>query len=407
MLIVVLALIALVAVPVPVAAQAPQAAADKPSLPFPPEWAQLAGWDVFAKKDCGKCHQIRGFGGQGGPDLARIRTGASFFGVGADLWNHVPKMGAKMRETGIDRATLTPREAANLVAFLFTAQYGDESGSAANGEKLFASKCAACHEAGGRGGRVGPSLDQIKRANSPVMVAAGMWNHAPRMAEAMKETGATRPTLEGKELLDIIAYVQSVSKDTGSTSQVVPGTPDRGRQLFRGKKCATCHAVGGKGPRVGPDLGTPGHHVSLTEFGARMWNHQPVMLERMKERKIEPPKLTGQDMADVLAYLYVSRYFDDGGNAERGIALVKDKGCLVCHSVRGEGGKVAADFARSTVVRTPTGLVAGLWNHSRLMERATEKRGVAWPTLTGAELADLSAYLASLSKPPAANPAAK
>jgi mono/diheme cytochrome c family protein len=392
-------LMALVLVAAIVGVAAAQQKTDKPAKPFAPEWAQFAGWDVFTSKGCGKCHRVRGVGGAVGPDLGRIKTGKSFFDIGADLWNHLPKMGAKMREVGVERPTLTPRDAANVIAFLFTAQYMDESGNAASGEKLFASKgCARCHAVGDKSdARVGPNLDRIKRASSPVVVAATMWNHGPEMTLAMKWEGVPRPTLEGKELLDIVAYVQSVSKDTGETEQVVPGTPERGHKIFVEKKCATCHAVGGKGPRVGPDLGTSGHHVSLTEFAARMWNHQPAMLERMKQRAITPPKLTGQEMADVLAYLYVSRYFESEGKADRGRALAQDKGCLGCHSVRGVGEKVGADFARSQLVRTPSGLVAGMWNHSGLMERAAEKRSVAWPALTGQELADLSAYFVSLS----------
>ena len=141
----------------------------------------------------------------------------------------------RLREMRIERGRLSPREASNLIAFIFTAQYTDEAGDAANGEKLFQSKgCATCHAIGGKGGNVGPALDTLKRANSPVIVAAAMWNHGPKMVQAMSAKGIVRPTLEGKELLDIIAYVQSVAKDTGETAQVVPGTPERGRKLFAG-----------------------------------------------------------------------------------------------------------------------------------------------------------------------------
>jgi mono/diheme cytochrome c family protein len=379
------------------AAQAP-APAPPAGVPFAPEWAQIAGFDVFAKKDCGKCHSVRGVGGKEGPDLARVKGGTSFFAIGASLWNHVPKMGAKMREVGLDRARLSEREAADLVAFLFTAQYGDESGDAGNGAKLFKEKaCAGCHAIGGAGGRVGPELDRVKRAMSPVMVAAALWNHGPQMSQAFADKGLGRPTLEGKDLVDIVAYLQSVSKDAGQTEQIVPGTPERGRKLFADKRCGACHAVGGRGPRIGPDLGTAKHHVSLTEFAARMWNHQEPMAQRMKEQKITAPTLTGQDMADVLAYLYVSRYFDPPGDTARGATLVKDKGCVTCHTVRGAGGKGAGDFAQSKVAQTAPGLVAGMWNHSRLMERAAEQRTVPWPTLSGNELADVAAYLKSVA----------
>jgi mono/diheme cytochrome c family protein len=363
----------------------------------------LAGWQVYADKGCGRCHAVRGVGGSGGPDLGRLRSGTSFFDIGATLWNHVPKMGERMRATGVERPRLTPLDAANVIAFIYTAQYFDEAGDAKRGEAVFTAKgCVTCHRVGGQGGVTGPALDPWKRANSPVLMAAAMWNHAPRMAEELKEARTKRPTLSGRDLLDIVAYVWSAAEATaGDTQQVVPGTPDRGRMLFAEKNCARCHAVGGKGPRIGPDLGREGHHVSLTEFASRMWNHAPVMTAKMRELKIETPQLSGQQMADIVAYLFASRYFEGTGSPTRGQALVQRKGCLGCHAVAGKGATVAGDFARSTVVGTPPALVAGMWNHAAFMEAAAAKQQVAWPELTGAEFRDIAAYFTSLSRSPA------
>ena len=371
-----------------------------PPKPFAPDWATLAGAELFGRKDCGKCHTVRGAGGIMGADLSKGGGRTSFFDIGAAMWNHLPRMGAQMRQSGIERARLTPAEAANLVAFIYTAQYFDESGDAKRGETLFRTKsCAACHSVGGQGGTQAPPLDPLKRANSPVIVAAAMWNHAPAMAEAFRQQRIPRPALEGKELLDIIAYVVATARDGGlDTQQVIPGTPDRGRVLFAEKRCASCHGVDGIGARIGPDLGRPGHHISLTAFAARMWNHAPAMQAKMKELRIEAPAVSGQDMADILAYLFTGRYFEPQGSARRGAALLKDKGCLACHSVNGKGASGGVDFARSTVVGTPAALIASLWNHSRGMETEAEKRRIALPELRGAELADISAYLASLSR---------
>jgi mono/diheme cytochrome c family protein len=377
--------------------------------PFAPGWRMLAGFDVFAAKGCGQCHSLRGMGPVTGPDLASVKSGTGFYDIGAALWNHLPRMTAEMRQAGIERQRLTPRETTDLIAFLFTAQYRDESGDVKVGERLFASKgCAQCHAVGGKGGAVEPALDSLKRANSPVLVAAAMWNHGPAMAETMRARAIARSALEGKELLDIIAYVTAAARDTGGdTAQVVPGTPAKGEKLFTERHCATCHAVGGKGGRVGPDLGRSGHHVSLTEFAARMWNHGPKMWAAMKERGIDVPKLSGQDTADILAYLYVAHYFDPTASARRGVQTLAAKGCTTCHSVNGKGGKVAADFATSAVVGSPGSLIAGMWNHGPLMETAAQKQGVSWPVLQGRDLADVAAYLNSLGKRPASAPPSK
>jgi len=374
----------------------------QPPQPFAPDWAMFAGGKVFAEKGCGRCHALRGIGGGVGPDLGRIQTGTGFFELGAAMWNHLPRMGAKMLEVGIQRPTLTPTEVSNLIAFLFTAQYYDEPGDAKAGEGLFAAKgCVQCHEVGGKGGRVGPGLDFLKRANSPVLVAAAMWNHGPEMAETMKAKGIARPTFQGKELGDLIAYIVAAAKVDvgGDTAQVVPGTPERGQKLFTEKRCVVCHRVAGKGGTVGPDLGRRGHHVSLTQFAALMWNHGPAMWAKMRERGIQVPRLTGQEMADVVAYLYVSHYFDQPALGRvQGQQLVQARGCLTCHSVRGKGGKVGADFATSKVVGTPAGVVAAMWNHSRFMESQVRKQEISWPVLTGRELGDIATYLGSLSR---------
>src|SRR4029450_8907419 len=205
---------------------------------------------------------------------------------------HLPLMGAKMRETGIERPTLAPLEVSNVLAFIFTAQYSDEAGNPKNGrdtgterptftplevsnvlafiftaqysdeagnpktgEQLFTAKgCVKCHSVGGKGGSVGPALDALQRSHSPGLVAARMWSHGPQMAEAMKAKGIERPTFKRNELVDVIAYITATAKDPGGDSaQIVPGTPERGEKLFRDKQCATCHTIGGKGGTVGPE----------------------------------------------------------------------------------------------------------------------------------------------------------
>jgi mono/diheme cytochrome c family protein len=122
------------------------------------------------------------------------------------------------------------------------------------------------------------------------------------------------------------------------------------------------------------------------------------MWVKMRERGIEVPKLAGQDMADILSYLYVSHYFEQTASRARGQKLVQDRGCTACHSVRGKGGKLAADFATSTVVGSPASLIAGMWNHAVYMEAKAQTQNIAWPALKGQELADIAAYLNSLSK---------
>jgi mono/diheme cytochrome c family protein len=294
-------------------------------------------------------------------------------------------MGAKMRETGHERPNLTPLDVSNLLAFIFTAQYYDELGNPKVGERLFTTKrCAPCHSVGGKGGTVGPALDPLKRMNSPVLVAARMWNHGPRMAERMQASGVERPTFKRQELIDVIAYITSTARDTsGDSEQVVPGTPARGETLFRDKQCAACHAINGDGAKVGPKLGRA-HHVSLTQFAGVMWNHGPAMWARMKEQGIEAPQITGQEIADIVAYLYTAHYFDPAaGDSLRGRQVVHAKGCLACHGVGGKGGTTAGDLSTSNVVGSASSLIAAMWNHRQAMEDQAKALKIELSTLKG------------------------
>ena len=43
-------------------------------------------------------------------------------------------------------------------------------------------------------------------------------------------------------------------------------------------------------------------------------------------------------------------------------------------------------------------MIAGMWNHGAMMEAQATERRVAWPELSGAELGDIAAYFATLSR---------
>jgi mono/diheme cytochrome c family protein len=367
---------------------------ERPPHPFAATWANLAGGRVFTEKGCGLCHAIRGAGPTAGPELAQIER-KSFFDIGAAMSNH-------LRGVSIPKPTLSADEVTSLIAFLFTLQYYDQPGDPKAGEQAFAAKsCIQCHEVGGKGGRRGPSLDFLKRANSPVLVAVALWNHGPEMVEAAETRGTPRPTFTGKELADIVAFIGAAAKEgSGDSASIAPGVPERGAKLFQAKQCVQCHSVAGKGGKIGPELGNPKqHHVSLTEFAALMWNHGPKMWARMQERGIQVPRLKGQEMADIVAYLYVSRYFDQEVSPSRGRQVLQDKGCLGCHAARGQGGQTAGDLATYRASRSASALIAGLWNHPRYLPK--EQREVPWSLLTGQELADMAGFLGSLPGAPA------
>jgi cytochrome c2 len=383
----------------------PAVARPEGPMAVPAEWAMVPGWTVFIDKGCGTCHRVRGVGDRAvGPDLAGLRASGSFFELGAAMWNHLPRMGAAMRDLGVQRPQLTPLEFSNLGAFLFTTQYFEASGDPVEGSRLFTAKsCAQCHAVGGSGGSAGPALDGLKRASSPVLMAAATWNHGPQVAEAMGARGTPWPTFRGTELTDLMAHIVTTARDRGrENAVVVPGTPEQGERLFADRGCAMCHAVGAeKKSAAAPRLTAQVRRVRAGEFAGLMWNHGVRAWAATKERGLTVPRLTGREMADIMAYLYTTSYFESvAGKAGRGRELVQKKGCLACHTIYRKGGNIASDLAIDNVVSTAVGQVTAMWNHGRYMETKGRRQSTTLPLLMGQELADISTYLAGLGSGP-------
>ncbi len=80
------------------------------------------------------------------------------------------------------------------------------------------------------------------------------------------------------------------------------------------------------------------------------------------------------------------------GDAARGAALFQSKSCITCHSVAGQGAKLAPDLGRRGGSGfTPTSLAAMLWNHAPRMWGALAKSSDK-VILTAQDSADMFAY---------------
>lgn len=354
-----------------------------------PVQSPLAGSRVFGSKGCSKCHSINGVGGKLGPDLARAGENRSFNDLAAAMWNHIPQMTAEAKKRGISFPSLSAPEAGDLIAFLYTENYFANGGNADSGKKLFTQKnCIQCHQIGGVGGVLGPSLDAVARAGSPIDIAAAMWNHGPGMAEKMAQRGVNRPTLNASEMRDLIAYLKSVApQGTPSEASVMPGRANEGRALFAQKQCIKCHTIQGSGGKVGPDLGKRGLYRDLFEYAAAMWNKAPAMLHQMKLRKVTVPSLTSGEMADLVAYLRSFQYFGATGNPARGRQLLADKQCIQCHS--------SMSALQEKGLDSPAAVTAALWNHGgeKVMGRFQE-HNITWPQLSADDITHLAAFFA-------------
>jgi mono/diheme cytochrome c family protein len=308
------------------------------------------------------------------------------------MWNH-PSPVQRLRAAD---PRLDVRETGDLVAFLFMLDYWDGDGDAGAGGRLFIEKkCVICHQVAGTGGVAGPSLDRFKEYNSPMLVAAMMWNHGPQMAEAMRTRGIDRPTLETTELRDLIAYLKSESSASlAGPVYLLPGDASQGRRIFVEKRCSDCHSGSGSGRSL---LGR-GVRRNFTQFATAMWNKTSVMMTSSKRRGVVIPQLRADEMANLVAYLDSVGYFADSGNAKRGQNLALDKACVVCHSAHGLGAPIGREIIWPQGLEASTVVISFAWNHSLIVESAAGQAKAAWRPLGAEEMADLMAFVRSLNR---------
>lgn len=100
---------------------------------------------------------------------------------------------------------------------------------------------------------------------------------------------------------------------------------------------------------------------------------------------------SGQEMADIISYLYFVNYANVTGVPARGRRLFADK-CSTCHSVGGDR-RVGPDLRAIPQLDNPIALFANMWNHAQGMEQEVRKRGQTWPRLEPGDAADLAAFL--------------
>jgi len=343
-----------------------------------------AGWKVFTTKKCSICHSIWGEGGKEGPDLGTLpQSYISQSQLAALMWNHWPEMWGKMTAKKIPPQKMEKTEMADLFAFLYFIRYMDEPGNPQNGKGLMETKyCNRCHAVAREGTK--PDLSRWGMYINPILWAQMMWNHAPQMEQEIRKKGLSWVEFKGNEMVDLIAYIRSLSSKMEKV-YLSPGDPQNGRKLFTQKGCIQCHSSGGR-----LDLSKKKDFPrTLAQLAGMMWNHSPTMWKGIEEKGMDRPTLSPQEMADLVAYLFSTQYFDEPGDAERGKNIFAKKQCNLCHA---KGTKMPTLSGLKGQI-SPIFIAQTMWNHGPEMLEKMRKAKVPWRKMDGKEMADLMEYL--------------
>ena len=190
------------------------------------------------------------------------------------------------------------------------------------------------------------------------------------------------------------AALCAVALVEGAAAQA-PGDAARGRNVFEGRQCARCHLPRGQGG-MGPALEELRRPQGAYELTGRFWNHAPAMFTALRQEGVAWPQIGAAEMADLMAFLQADAKRDPRPDLSRGQVLLVSKGCLKCHRLRTEGGRVGPDLAERRSSFTPaTTWAVTLWGHTPRMAAAAIRLGVLYPRFSGDEMVHLIGFLRS------------
>jgi putative heme-binding domain-containing protein len=135
--------------------------------------------------------------------------------------------------------------------------HAQQNASAGDGDRLFATNCAACHGSDGHGGERAPSIATLRN-----VIAMSDTDLEGIVSKGI--AGAGMPGfgyLGDQKVHNIVEYLR-ILQGRGPAMKV-KGDPAKGRALFYGKAgCSKCHMVNGQGGFIADDLSTYGDGLS-------------------------------------------------------------------------------------------------------------------------------------------------
>ncbi len=349
----------------------------------PEAWVLNAGREWIQKSGCTGCHKIPGF-------ARRVPIGPDLDGIGSKArplwlfrWLKNPK--DYLERTSMPNFQLSDGDARLLTGFLLAQKVAVPETTVSSDRAVIElgqlryreARCISCHAQGGRGGTFGPDLGRAGGKVRPAWLES--WLRDPKALFA--QTRMPQFSFPEKDIRAVVAYIESEFADSSIDDQqeqelmrLLPA-PSReslsaGQELYHRLGCGGCHRLKqmeGQG-EFGPDLaGIGSKDVDRLDFGNLgvernlwSWLFAKVKTPRAFGKSLKMPDfgLSEEEAREItVALLSVSdkkippRYLASGQKAhgprpqgDFGKVLKKYE-CLSCHTINGEGGKIAPDLS--------------------------------------------------------------
>ena len=342
------------------------------------------GRQIFKEYGCRGCHKVQG--------MKRIKVGPPLKRIGEKVkadwlyrWLRDPK--AYLPLTKMPDFRLSEQEAADIARFLIpqTAPRDAEQGPIGSydyerGKKIFGeSRCITCHPVEGKGGRIGPDLGKVSSKVRPAWLFR--WIKDPKAL--LPDTKMPTYGFSDQEARDLVAYLvdeyidlELEDEQAAREIQLVrEANVGRGKEWIGKYGCTGCHDIEGVEDRgeIGLDLSNIGEiHISRLDFGeirvapedrtVPNWLYNKMKNPRLFKKGLKMPdfRFRDEEAEAVTTYLLSLRSEKVPGSYHLHLGeppsayrpqgdfgkVVNKYRCLVCHRIKGRGGRVAPDLSR-------------------------------------------------------------
>lgn len=221
----------------------------------------LRGQTVFEESGCVGCHKLHGTGGIIGPELDRVGASRTpewllkHFKNPASVTAGSAMPPLKAGEADLEALTLYVLSFTGEPLSAYYVSMKTIPGLAA-GRRLFVEKgCQDCHSIGGKGGNIGPALDQVaKRHDVQWLIAHFKSPQAlspnsimPRFNLSEQECRALTEFLLSFSDTNVVGFIRTPALMT---------SVERGKAVYRKYGCAGCHGPDGQGGVPNPNAKT-------------------------------------------------------------------------------------------------------------------------------------------------------